>query len=66
MKYFVNIEEIVNGIFEVEANSSEEALDIARQKYNDSEFVNEPGDLTCVRASVATKYGEFKDWEEFY
>ena len=62
MKYFVNIEEIVNGVFEIEANSSDEAFNIARQKYNNSEFVNEPGDLTSVRASVMTKGGEFKDW----
>lgn len=66
MKYYVNIEETVNGIFEVEANSRDEAIDIARHKYHESEFVNEPGDLTSVRASVATKAGEFKDWDYLY
>lgn len=64
MKYFVNIEETVNGVFEVEAESREEAFNIARQKYNKSMFVNEPGNLTYARASVATKDGEFKQWKE--
>lgn len=64
MKYFINIEETVNGVFEIEANTSEEAFDIARQKYRKCEFANEPGNLTCVRASVATKDREFEEWEE--
>ena len=64
MKYFVNIEETINGVFEVEANSKEEAFEIAKQKYHNNEFVNEPGDLTCVQASVRTSDGEFGEWEE--
>ncbi len=65
MKFFVNIEETVNGIFEVEANSKDEAFDIAREKYQNCEFVNEPGKLTYVQASVMTSDGEFKNWKEF-
>lgn len=64
MKYFVNIEETINGVFEVEANSKEEALKIAKAKYENCEFVNEPGDLTCVKASIMTNDGKFGEWEE--
>ena len=62
MKYFVNIEETVNGVFEVEANSKEEAYAVARDKYNNGEFVNEPGNVSFVQASVMTDIGEFDKW----
>lgn len=65
MKFFVNIEETINGIFEVEANSTDEAFEIARQKYYDCEFVNSSGDLTFVQASVMADNGEFEEWSEF-
>ena len=52
MKYFVNIEETVNGVFEVEANSKEEAYAIARDKYNNGELVNEPGNVTYKQVLV--------------
>lgn len=42
----VTIEETVDETFEVEANSMEEAEEIAIEKYNDGEFVLEPGNLT--------------------
>ena len=63
MKYNICIEETVVGNFEVDANSKEEALEIAKDKYNNGEFVNEPGDLICVQASVMTSDGQFEKWE---
>ena len=44
-KYNVTIEETVVGTYEVLANSREEAIYIARDKYKKCEFVNAPGDL---------------------
>ena len=63
MVYKVNIEETVNGEFEVEANSNQEAFDIARRKYFDGEFVNEPGKLTCVQMAVAERNEDYSHWE---
>ena len=65
MKYIVNIEEIVNGQFVVEANSKEEAFDIAVRKYKNCEFVLSPGDLTCKQMSVVEKDEDYIEWKEF-
>ncbi len=65
MKYFVNIEETVNGVFEVEANSKDEAYAIARDKYNNGEFVNEPGNVTHKQIAVVQKSGDYIEWKEF-
>ena len=54
-----------NVIFEVEANSKEEALAIAKNKYDNCEFVNEPGDLVEKRIAVRTNGEDFSGWEEF-
>lgn len=65
MKYCISIEETVVGNFEVEANSREEALKIAKEKYDNCEFVNEPGDLVEKRIAVRTGDEDFGEWEEF-
>ena len=64
MKYNICIEETVVGSFEVDANSKEEALKIAKDKYTNCEFVNEPGSLICAQASVTTRDGKFEKWEQ--
>ena len=65
MKYCISIEETVVGNFEVEANSKEEALTIAKNKYDNCEFVNEPGDLVEKRIAVRIGDEDFGEWEEF-
>ena len=65
MKYCISIEEIVVGNFEVEANSKEEALEIAKEKYYNCEFVNEPGDLVEKRIVVRDNDENFYEWEKF-
>ena len=65
MKYIIGIEETVVGEFEVDANSKEEALKIAKEKYDNCEFVNEPGDLVEKSIAVRTDGEGFSGWEEF-
>ena len=65
MIYNVNIEETINGVFKIEANSKEEAFDIARKKYYDGLFVNEPGEVTSVKAAISSLNNDFDGWEEF-
>ena len=65
MKYCISIEETVVGDFEVEANSKEEALAIAKNKYDNCEFVNEPGDLVEKRIAVKTYDEKLYVWEQF-
>lgn len=55
MKYCINIKETVVGNFEVQANSKEEALKIAKEKYDNCEFVNEPGDLVDLEITLADR-----------
>ena len=65
MKYSISIEETIVGNFEVEANSKEEALAIAKNKYDNCEFVNEPGDLVEKRIAVKTNDEDVEEWEIF-
>lgn len=65
MKYCISIEETVVGNFEVEANSKEEALEIAKEKYDNCEFVNEPGYLVEKRIVVRDNDENFYELEKF-
>lgn len=51
-EYKVLIEETVSGEFKVLANNEEEAVRIAKSKYDKGEFVNEPGELIDVAIEV--------------
>lgn len=62
MKILVNIQEVVCETFEVDAESMEEALEVAREKYDTGEFVLEPGELISTRASAYDK--EADSWTE--
>ena len=62
MKFLVNIEEVVCETFEIEAESLEEALEVAREKYDSGEIVLEPGELISTRASAYDE--EAGEWSE--
>lgn len=62
MKILVNIEEVISETFEIEANSVEEALEIAREKYDNGEIVLEPGELISTSASAYDE--ETDEWSE--
>ena len=65
MKYKICIEETVVGNFEVEANSREEALEMAKYKYYNCEFVNEPGELVEKKISVNASGDNNFIWNRF-
>lgn len=64
-KYTVTIEETVSQGFEVEAESAEEAMKIAEQKYHDGEFVLEPGELVSKQMAITSPNNEATEWTEF-
>ena len=64
MKITVNIEEHISQDFEVEADTLEEAMEIAEDKYRSGEFVLEN---PCVTAKLmmADDGNKQTEWEEF-
>jgi hypothetical protein len=64
-KYVVIIEETVSEQFAVTADSEEDAGKIARERYNNTEFVLEPGNLTGRKMAVLSRDGEAAVWTEF-
>ena len=53
--YQIEVEEILQNVYEIEANSLEEALDIAEEKYRNQEIEL---DYNCLKE---TNYREFED-----
>lgn len=64
-KFVVTIEETVSQGFEVEAETAENAMQIAKEKYRNGEFVLEPGELTCKQMAITSPEGEATEWTEF-
>ncbi|MBQ8803129.1 MAG: hypothetical protein IJZ53_05820 [Tyzzerella sp.] len=63
--YRIAIEETVVEEFEVMANNVKEALEIAEEKYQDSEFVLTPGEVQHKQMSVIKPVVEATNWIEF-
>lgn len=53
--YKIEIEELLQHVYEIEANSLEEAIDIAREKYSNEEYVLDYQDYK------GTEFREYKD-----
>jgi len=64
-KYKITIEEMVSETFEVFADDDEQAIEIAIEKYNNEEFVLEPGNLTAKQMFVEPEGSMPIDWFEF-
>ena len=52
MKFLVNIEEVINQNFEVEAETMEDAVEIAIQKYKSREFMLEECQVLSAMVEV--------------
>lgn len=63
MKFKIAIEETVVQEFEVEADTAEDALDIAREKYRNKEFVVEDGECQDTVIAVFQRCKQITDWE---
>ena len=64
MKITVTIEEHISQAFEVEADTLEEAMQIAEDKYRSGEFVLDNANVTA-RLMMAENNYEATEWEEF-
>ena len=64
MKITVTIEEHVVQDFEVEADTLEEAMEIAENKYYSGEFVLDNPNVTAKLMMAENDY-EVTEWEEF-
>lgn len=64
-RYTITIEETVAQDFEVEAETVEKALEIAKEKYNNAEFVLEPGELIHKQIAIKNPLKNEIEWEEF-
>ena len=65
MKITVTIEEHISQAFEVEADTLEEAMQIAEQKYNDGEFVVDAFNAPTAKLMMADDGENCTEWEEF-
>ena len=59
----ITIEEVISQNFNIEANTYNEAISIAKEKYNNGEYVLEPGNLLEKRIAVLN--GKNCEWIEF-
>lgn len=63
--FMVTIEEHVSQTFKVNADNIEEAMEIAKEKYNNGEFVLEPGEVNAKLMMADDGEGDCTDWTEF-
>lgn len=66
MIYSITIEELISQEFKINANSIEEAVSIAKEKYNTGEFVLSPGTLVAKQIYAENKDAtEVIEWTRF-
>ena len=64
-KFAIAIEETIAAEFEVEADTAQEALFIAKEKYENGEFVLSPGEVQSKQLSIVRPCNETSEWVEF-
>ena len=65
-KFIIDIEEAVVSSFEIEAETMEEAMEIAEEKYWSGEFVVAPGDVAARQMRASNEdFSEQTEWTEF-
>ena len=65
MKYTITIEETCAKDFEIEAESANEAYEMAEQKYKTGEFVLDPGECQFRQMAITKPSDEATEWQEF-
>ena len=65
MKYTITIEETCAKDFEIEAESANEAYEMAEQKYKTGEFVIDPGECQFRQMAITKPSDEATEWREF-
>lgn len=65
MQFKITIEEMISQSFNVEAETMEEAMEIAEVRYKSGEFVLEPGHLVSKQMMAEDKNGYSTEWVEF-
>ena len=63
--YKITIEETIVEEFEVKANSKENALKIAKEKYRNSEFVVTQGEVHYKQIAITSPSEDTTEWEVF-
>lgn len=64
-KFVITIEETIAQDFEVIAESPEEAMNIAEDKYRKREFVLVPGEVHFKQMAITQPDNETTEWREF-
>ena len=65
MKYKVCIEEMISEEFEIEADSVQNAMSLAEQKYSSGELVLAPGNLVAKQMAIVEPKESVTEWSEF-
>ena len=62
MKYTITIEETVMKDFEIEASDTDEAYEMAEQKYKSGEFVLDSGEYQFRQIAITKPSNEATEW----
>ena len=65
MKYEVVVEEVVSGVFEIDANTAKEAISKAINMYKSDEIILSPGNLEHKQLAIIKPNNEELNWVEF-